>query len=33
MKPHERAGWAVLWGFATAFMAALFFYLVADPTL
>jgi hypothetical protein len=33
MKPHERAGWAVLWGVATAFMAALFYYLVADPTL
>jgi hypothetical protein len=33
MKPHERAGWAVLWGSATAVMAVCFYYLVADPTL
>lgn len=33
MKPHERAGWVVLWSFATGGMAALFYYLVADPTL
>jgi hypothetical protein len=33
MKPHERVGWVVLWSFATGAMAALFYYLVADPTL
>ena len=33
MKPHERAGWATLWGFATAALSVCFYYLVADPTL
>jgi hypothetical protein len=33
MRPNERAGWALLWGAATAGMAALFYYLVAEPTL
>ena len=33
MKPQERVGWAVLWGFATAALAVCFYYLVADPTL
>ncbi|HKF79628.1 MAG TPA: DUF192 domain-containing protein [Thermoleophilaceae bacterium] len=33
MKPQERAGWAALWGFATAALALCFYYLVADPTL
>lgn len=33
MKPQERVGWVVLWAAATAGMAALFYYLVADPTL
>jgi hypothetical protein len=33
MKPHERAGWAVLWGGATAALALCFYYLVAQPTL
>ena len=33
MKRHERAGWALLWGFATAVMAIAFYYLVAEPTL
>jgi uncharacterized protein len=33
MNPRERAGWALLWGFTTAVMAAFFYYLVADPTL
>jgi uncharacterized protein len=33
MKPHERVGWAVLWGFATAALAVCFYYLVAQPTL
>jgi hypothetical protein len=33
MKPHERAGWATLWGFATAALALCFYYLVAKPTL
>lgn len=30
MKPIERAGWALLWGFATAVFAAAFYYLVID---
>ena len=29
----ERAGWATLWGAATAGMALFFYYLVAEPTL
>ena len=33
MKPHERAGWALLWAGTTAVMATFFYYLVADPTL
>jgi Uncharacterized ACR, COG1430 len=33
MNPRERVGWAVLWGFTTAVMAAFFYYLVAEPTL
>ena len=33
MKPHERAGWAVLWGVATAALAFCFYDLVAKPTL
>ena len=33
MKPAERAGWALLWGGATAIMAILFYELVASPTL
>ena len=33
MKPQERAGWALLWGGATAFMACAFWHLVASPTL
>jgi hypothetical protein len=33
MKPHERVGWAALWGATTAGMALLFYYLVAQPTL
>jgi hypothetical protein len=33
MEPQERVGWALLWGFATAVFAVLFYYLVAKPTL
>jgi VIT1/CCC1 family predicted Fe2+/Mn2+ transporter len=33
MKPRERVGWAVLWGFTTAVLAVCFYYLVAEPTL
>ena len=33
MTPQERMGWVVLWGFATAVFAVLFYYLVAKPTL
>ena len=33
MKPHERVGWAALWGATTAVMAVCFYYLVAKPTL
>jgi hypothetical protein len=33
MKPHERAGWAALWGATTAGLALCFYYLVAKPTL
>jgi uncharacterized protein len=33
MKPQERAGWAILWGSATAALALCFYYLVAQPTL
>jgi len=33
MKPRERVGWAVLWGFTTAALAFAFYHLVASPTL
>jgi uncharacterized protein len=33
MKPHERVGWALMWGAITAVFAVLFYYLVAKPTL
>jgi uncharacterized membrane protein (UPF0127 family) len=33
MKPHERVGWALLWGAVTAIFAVLFYYLIAEPTL
>jgi hypothetical protein len=33
MKPIERVGWAILWGFTTAVLALCFYYLVAEPTL
>ena len=33
MKAQERVGWVLLWGFATAVFAVLFYYLVAKPTL
>ena len=33
MKPHERVGWALMWGAITALFAVLFYYLVAEPTL
>jgi uncharacterized protein len=33
MKPMERAGWAGLWGAATAVLAVCFYELVAKPTL
>jgi hypothetical protein len=33
MKAQERIGWVLLWSFATAVMAVLFYYLVAEPTL
>jgi uncharacterized protein len=33
MKPIERVGWALLWGFTTAVLALCFYYLVADSTL
>ena len=33
MQPRERAGWALLWGGATAILAFTFYYLVAEPTL
>jgi uncharacterized membrane protein (UPF0127 family) len=33
MKPQERVGWAMLWGFTTAVLAIAFYYLVAEPTL
>ena len=28
MKPNERVGWALLWGFSAAVMGALFWELV-----
>jgi VIT1/CCC1 family predicted Fe2+/Mn2+ transporter len=33
MKPMERVGWALLWGFSAAVLALCFYYLVADSTL
>jgi hypothetical protein len=33
MQPLERAGWAVLWGGATAVLAVCFYYLVLDNLL
>jgi hypothetical protein len=30
MKPHERVGWALLWGFAAAFFGYCFWELVVD---
>ncbi|HYH58734.1 MAG TPA: hypothetical protein VD790_05895 [Thermoleophilaceae bacterium] len=33
MRAVERVGWALLWGVATAAMAACFYYLIAEPTL
>jgi hypothetical protein len=33
MKPIERVGWAILWGFTTAVLALCFYYLVAETTL
>jgi uncharacterized membrane protein (UPF0127 family) len=33
MKPIERVGWALLWGFSAAVLALCFYYLVADSTL
>jgi uncharacterized protein len=33
MRPIERVGWALLWGFTTAVLALCFYYLVAEPTL
>ena len=33
MRAQERIGWVLLWSFATAVMAVIFYYLVADPTL
>ncbi len=31
MKPWERVAWGLLWGFAAAFFAFCFWYLVIDP--
>jgi uncharacterized membrane protein (UPF0127 family) len=33
MKPQERAGWALLWGFTAAALGLAFYELVAKPTL
>ena len=33
MRRIEAVGWAALWSFATALLAAAFYYLVAEPTL
>jgi hypothetical protein len=33
MKPHERVGWALLWGFGAAALGAAFWALVYDPVL
>ena len=33
MKPHERLGWALLWGTAAAFFGLCFYYLVVQAVL
>jgi hypothetical protein len=33
MKPREKAGWALLWGFTAAVMGAAFWELVFAPVL
>ena len=33
MKPHEKVGWALLWGFTAAVMGAAFWELVFAPVL
>jgi hypothetical protein len=33
MKPHERVGWALLWGTSALALGACFYYLVAETTL
>jgi uncharacterized membrane protein (UPF0127 family) len=33
MKPQERVGWALLWGFTAALLGLAFYELVAKPTL
>jgi uncharacterized membrane protein (UPF0127 family) len=33
MKPQERVGWALLWGFTAAALGLAFYELVAKPTL
>jgi len=33
MKPHEQAGWMLLWGFAAAVLGAAFWELVFAPVL
>ena len=33
MKPKEKVGWALLWGFSAAVMGAAFWELVFSPVL
>jgi hypothetical protein len=33
MKPHERLGWALLWGFTAALLGAAFWSLVYDAAI
>jgi FtsH-binding integral membrane protein len=33
MKPQERAGWGLLWGFTAAALGLAFYELVAKPTI
>lgn len=33
MKPRERVGWALLWGFSAAVLGAAFWELVFSPSL
>jgi len=33
MKPRERVGWALLWGFTAAVLGAAFWELVFAPVL